>query len=212
MRLMRAYASRTGTRRNLAALREHGWRLMVSATGVWRDEGFRYAIDNGAWTAYQQDRPFDSTAFRGLVEKMGKGADFVVIPDIVAAGPDSLDFSLTWIPYLESKLPGVRLLLAVQDGMTPRHVEHVVCSRIGVFAGGTTDWKLNTMPMWGELCRSRGAYFHVGRVNTRRRIRHCYECDAHSFDGTSVTRFASTIHKLDAERHSVPFYYNPAGL
>jgi hypothetical protein len=37
------YASRTGTRRNLDALRERGWRLLVSASGVLRTEGFRYA-------------------------------------------------------------------------------------------------------------------------------------------------------------------------
>ena len=36
---MIAYASRTGTRRNLAALRGANWRLLVSATGVHRTEG-----------------------------------------------------------------------------------------------------------------------------------------------------------------------------
>lgn len=39
---MLGYASRTGTRRNLAALRAAGWRLLVSATGVHRDEGFPF--------------------------------------------------------------------------------------------------------------------------------------------------------------------------
>ncbi len=56
---MIAYASRTGTRRNLAALRDAGWRLMVSARGVLRTEGFPYGLDNGAWTAFQRDEPFD---------------------------------------------------------------------------------------------------------------------------------------------------------
>src|SRR3546814_4879783 len=48
-----AYASRTGTRRNLDALRDAGWRLMVSARGVLRTEGFPYELDNGAWTSFQ---------------------------------------------------------------------------------------------------------------------------------------------------------------
>lgn len=45
-----AYASRTGTKRNLAALRAAGWGLFVSAAGVHRSEGFRFIIDNGAAT------------------------------------------------------------------------------------------------------------------------------------------------------------------
>lgn len=36
---MIGYASRTGTRRNLAALREADWRLLVSARGVLRIVG-----------------------------------------------------------------------------------------------------------------------------------------------------------------------------
>jgi hypothetical protein len=45
---MAGYASRTGTRRNLAALRDAGWRLLVSAEAELRTEGMRYALDNGA--------------------------------------------------------------------------------------------------------------------------------------------------------------------
>lgn len=63
---MIAYASRTGTRRNLDALRGAGWRLLVSATGVHRHEGFRYAIDNGAWTAYQAGTLWNESAFLRL--------------------------------------------------------------------------------------------------------------------------------------------------
>ncbi len=110
------YASRTGTRRNLSALRAAGWRLMVSARGVLRSEGFRYALDNGAWTAYQKGQPFDQGAFLRALDLLGEGADFIVVPDIVAGGRQSLDFSLEWLPHL---LPlRVPLLLAVQDGMS----------------------------------------------------------------------------------------------
>lgn len=46
---MVGYASRTGNKRNLAALRNANWRLLVSAKGELRTEGMRYALDNGAW-------------------------------------------------------------------------------------------------------------------------------------------------------------------
>lgn len=90
---MIAYASRTGTRSTLAALRAAGWRLLVSATGVLRTEGFGYALDNGAWSAFQRGQSFDELAFRRALDMLGAGADFVVVPDIVCGGEASLELS-----------------------------------------------------------------------------------------------------------------------
>jgi len=97
---MIAYASRTGTRRNLAALRYAGWRLLISAKGALRTEGMRYALDNGAWSAHQAGEPFDARAFEQALMLLGEGADWIVIPDVVAGGLDSLRFSLDWLPRL----------------------------------------------------------------------------------------------------------------
>lgn len=191
---MIGYASRTGTKRNLAALRAAGWRLLVSATGVHRHEGFPYAIDNGAWTAFQQDRPFDADAFRKLLRSHGDRADWIAVPDIVAGGLESLAFSRSWF----AELAAYRLILIpVQDGMTVDDVRPLLGPRVGIFLGGTTEWKLSTMQQWGELARHVGAYYHVGRVNTKKRIRMCQEAGAHSFDGTSVSRFSVNLPRLD---------------
>lgn len=195
------YASRTGTRRNLNALRAAGWRLLVSAAGVWRTEGFPYALDNGAWTAFQQGTPFDEDAFRRLVDALGDGADWIVLPDIVAGGMASLDYSVSWM----DRVPGLRLL-AVQDGMTVADVRPLLGPSIGIFVGGSTEWKLSTMRAWGALAREVGCYLHVGRVNTRRRIALCHEAGAHSFDGTSATRFAANIPKLTAATNQSTFW------
>ena len=67
-----AYASRTGTQRNLDAMRRAGWRLLISATGAHRDEGFEYGIDNGAWSAHQKGDPWDRAAFERLIESQGE--------------------------------------------------------------------------------------------------------------------------------------------
>ncbi|UCL90220.1 hypothetical protein [Pseudomonas sp. HS-18] len=106
---MTAYASRTGTRTTLAAMREAGWRLLVSAAGALRTEGFeRYALDNGAWSAFQQQTKFDETAFGRALEKVGEKADWVVLPDIVAGGMESLDFSLQWLERLQVSYPRLK--------------------------------------------------------------------------------------------------------
>jgi len=193
---MIGYASRTGTRRNLEALRRAGWRLLVSATGCWRNEGFRYALDNGAWTAHQNGLPFDGARFLRLVEQMGEAADWIAVPDIVAGGLRSLEFSLQWLP----RLAGMRLLLPVQDGMTPRDVASHVGPDLGIFIGGSSDWKEQTALAWGELARERSAYLHMARVNTQRRILIAQAAGCHSFDGTSVSRYAVTLHELDPVR------------
>lgn len=199
---MIGYASRTGTKRNLAALRAAGWRLLISATGVHRDEGFRYAIDNGAWTAHQQGTPFDSAAFEKLLASHGAGADWIVVPDVVADSRASLAMSERWLPRVLKV--GAPVLIAVQDGMTPADVAPWVADGAGIFLGGSTEWKLAQCIAWGDWCAERDAYYHVARVNSKRRIRLCQEARAHSFDGSSVSRFAVTIGRLDSavrQRH-----------
>jgi hypothetical protein len=193
------YASRTGTKRNLDALRSAGWRLLVSASGVHRTEGFAYAIDNGAWSAFSQGKPWDEAAFVALLDKHGALADWVVSPDIVQGGRASLDVSLAWLPRLLDLCP--RVLLAVQDGHEPSDVEHLLGDRVGIFVGGSTSWKeSSTLSTWGPLARARGCWLHVGRVNTARRISICSSAGASSFDGTSVTQFSVNIRHLDAAR------------
>lgn len=188
------YASRTGTKRNLAELRRLGWRLMVSATGVWNPHGFRYALDNGAWTAYQQGTPWDADAFTRLCYRLGPTADWIVLPDIVAGGSDSLALSLEWLRRL-AWLDAPKLI-AVQDGMVTEDVREHLGENVGLFLGGSTEWKLDTMDAWGALSREVGCYYHVGRVNTARRVKACVGAGADSCDGTSASMFSVNTEKL----------------
>ena len=196
-----AYASRTGTRRNLAALRDAGWRLLVSAAGCLRNEGFPYALDNGAWSSYQQGRPFDEPAFVRALRKLGAGADWTTLPDIVAGGHASLDLSLRWMRHVLDE--SNRALLAVQDGMSVEDVRPFIGARVGIFVGGSTKWKLATLNLWTALGREVGCWVHVGRVNTARRISLCSSTGATSFDGTSASRFSKTVPLLDGARRQL---------
>lgn len=193
------YASRTGSSRNLAVIRRLGWRLLVVAGAVLRHEGFLHALDNGAWSCHVQGLPWDEKAFRDAVSLFGDSADWVVLPDIVCGGKASLDKSMAWVHELRGGCP---MLIAVQDGMTDADIEPLLREGIaGVFVGGSTEWKELSLPMWGALKRRTGCYLHVGRVNSRRRIRLCGMAGADSFDGTSLTIYGEkTGDKLDAER------------
>ena len=204
---MIGYASNTRTARNLAALAQYGWRILLTPDNPRPPRGFRYAIDNGAWKAFRQSMPFDEIAFRSLLCCHGAAADFVVIPDLIAEGERSFRYSLTWLSRMEHVSTP---LLAVQDGMTPETVRSFLVSdpRAGIFLGGSTEWKLSQIRAWGVFAAELGRYYHVGRVNTGRRIRLCEEAGAFSFDGTSATLFSCTLPHLDHARRATNLF-NP---
>lgn len=206
---MIGYASRTGTRRNLAALREAGWRLLVSARGVLRTEGFPYALDNGAWTAFQLREAFNVPAFEKAIRLLGSGSDWIVLPDIVMGGKASLDLSVAWLRKLRRRvaLRGKTFLIAVQNGMEKgrlfARIKRMIGPRVGIFVGGDTEWKLATMAFWSRVAHSVGAICHVGRVNTARRIHACEAAGVDSFDGSSPSRFAVTLRPLELARQQM---------
>jgi hypothetical protein len=196
---MKGYASNTGTRRNLQALRETGWGILLTPDNATPRDGLQHGVDNGAWKAFIQRVDFDADGFERVLEKGGSTADFVVIPDIVAGGLKSLDFSLSWLQRLKGY---PKLLLPLQDGMTEKIIGQVLTENrhLGLFLGGSTEWKLKTMFSWGEFAARYARHYHVGRVNSARRIRMCEEAGAHSFDGTSATMYAKTLPLLNAAR------------
>ncbi len=50
---------------------------------------------------------------------------------------------------------------------------------------------------WGQLARRRNCHLHVGRVNSARRIAICAAAGATSYDGSSASRFATSLPPLD---------------
>lgn len=199
------------------------WGLMISATGEHNLRGLpddrMVAIDNGVVTScnraakeaglerFDMLEPeamrdasrlgWDPTPFKKVVERFGARASWVVLPDIIAGGHESLGRSLAWAQWCLDRVE--RVLVPVQDGMDPARVGEHLGDRVGIFVGGSTEFKEQTSgPVWGALSRSRGCWLHVGRVNTCRRIFICQDAGAHSFDGTSVSIFGQkTMRKLD---------------
>ena len=111
-------------------------------------------------------------------------------PDVVGVGLRSLELSLS---YLE-RLCGTssRPYLPVQDGMTLADLEGL---EVDLFVGGSTEWKLSTLGQWVDLAHSWGRSCHVGRVNTRKRMRLCWDAGVDSFDGSGPAMF-----RVHAER------------
>ncbi len=205
---MDLFATRTGTRRNLQLMAAGGWSLLLNPfcdlsplPEVVLEDGtvyrFKKAFDNGAWTADQQGVPFDVDAFWRGLERVAEGCEWIVAPDIVRGGLASLDLSLSFLPTLLQVGPTV--LIPLQDGMTPAHIEPILAShgrKVGLFMGGSTEWKLAEMKAWGVVAGHWGVHYHVGRVNTARRLHLASWSGANSVDGTSASKFAQSIPAL----------------
>ena len=204
---LRLYATQTSTRANLREMHARGVRVLVGPDQLeryGRDQPFlSYALDNGAWGCHRRGMSFDGDAFSRALDRWGSAADWIVLPDVVADGPASLDLSLRWVDIVAAY--GRPALLPVQDGVDVASVRAVLPRVGGIFVGGSTTWKEATVRAWCVLARERGAHIHVGRVNSARRIALCVDAGAHSADGTSLTRYASTASRLDraarAPRH-----------
>lgn len=201
------YASRTPMRSAVDAMVRHGWRMLIEPS----QEGFGYGktpaplpymIDNGAWGCFKREVEWDGAEFSEYLKKWGAGADMIVLPDIVGGGEESLARSMEWAEECQSF--GAPVLLAVQDGMPLSTVQRILERHpFGIFVGGSTEWKLKTLPDWGRMARRVGCWLHVARVNTARRIRLCQLAGAHSFDGTNVTRFPANIKLLENARNQI---------
>lgn len=176
---------------NCAAIVEEtkrlGCRHMVDPRR-YRPQKIQYALDNGAFGAYIRNQPLDEKKFYNVLERALSAdirPDFVVVPDRVAAGLESLEFSLEHINRIPDVVPRY---LAVQDGMTLEVVEAVLDLFEGIFVGGTVPWKYRTAESWVKLSHSYGLPCHIGRVGTLRGYDFAHAVNADSVDGSNPVR------------------------
>ncbi len=206
-----AYAT-IATGRSVERMYAAGWGLFLTPEGYKKnapqfmrcmrwEPPMRYAIDNGAWTAHLREEAWDEAPWLSLLEEHGPAADFVVVPDIVAGGDESLARSIQYLPAVHSHAE--LALIPVQDGMTAPQLRPLLGPRVGLFVGGTTEFKEQTLAAWSALCREKRAWCHVGRVNTVRRTFLCSNALVDSVDGTSAVKFSQTLWPLDAARRQM---------
>jgi hypothetical protein len=175
---MMAYVGQTRSKKLIAKLESEGIGEMT-VRGELPPRRRPWAYDNGAYRDWTAEKPFDALSFVADVPFL-RGVDFVVVPDIVTGGTESLRYSLMWA----QRLRGLPLYLAVQDGMSIEVVKPVLGGFSGLFVGGSTQWKLDTAAGWVQLARSHNLRCHVGRVGTARRVAWAKSIGADSIDSS----------------------------
>lgn len=148
----------------------------------------KYAADNGK---FGNGWPGDAAWFEwltGTVERYGRErCVFATAPDEVCDPYATREHFERWrFPLLDL---GVPIAFVAQDGCELERDLIPWGQFEWLFIGGSTEWKLG--PAAAELARQarwHGEGVHMGRVNSRRRIRYAEAIGCDSADGTYIAR------------------------
>jgi hypothetical protein len=189
---MMLWAAAATTRKNREFLLAHGWGMLLCAPYVHQHRSaigdWPMALDNGAWVSHAAGRPrLDVPVLLDALDTMRGRLAWHVLPDIVGGGMESWALTMEWLPRLADPEYG-RPMAAVQDGM-PWSVLDDLPPGVGLFVGGSTDWKVATLARWTELGHAQERPVHVGRVNSRRRMALCRSVGVDSIDGSGPTKW-----------------------
>jgi hypothetical protein len=161
-----------------------GWvgRLLSPRSGHIIRPGQVWAGDNDSYLAWDEAR------FRRMLRRVAAwpGCLFVAAPDVVGDARATLARFPAW--RAEIAAHGLPVALVGQDGA--EGLELPWDSLDALFVGGTTGWKLSAAAadLVAEAA-ARGKWAHMGRVNTRRRLRIAHDLGCDSVDGTGWSMF-----------------------
>ena len=155
--------------RNIRALPDESWGFDNGVFKIWDK--------NGPMTENQFDEP-------GYLSRLARARDagmpyLAVVPDLVAAGLDSLAFSLRW----RDRLDDWPWYLAVQDGMTTEDVAPYLDAFSGIFVGGSTQFK-STLPSWVRFAHAHGKKCHYARCTSPKRLAWAQSIGCDSIDSS----------------------------
>lgn len=154
--------------------------------------GVPWAADNDCYQA------LDVAAYTAMLERIQglPGCLFVTCPDVVGDHEATLRQFRRHAPGLARR--GLPIAFVLQDGCTINEVPWWDVA--AVFIGGSTEFKLSSrceeIVRYAKALR-RGymdpVWVHMGRVNSRKRIRYAQEIGCDSADGTKWSRFNETF-------------------
>lgn len=140
--------------------------------------GYRWAMDNGCFTG-----KFSGDEFWKRLDKlrsMRAHCLFVVAPDVISDSIQTLNAWRYWGPAIHNA--GWPAAFVAQDGQENLALPPEFDA---LFIGGSTEWKMGPHALrLIAVAKSRGAWVHVGRVNSLKRMAHFQLAGVDSVDGT----------------------------
>ncbi len=142
-----------------------------------------WAADNGC---YSQGNAFNLAAYLEWLRKMSPALAtclFAVAPDVVGDAVATWRRSEPVLPVLREM--GYKAALVAQDGIEDTNIQWGTFDCL--FMGGTTEYKLSGIAYEvAAEAKRRGKWLHMGRVNSRRRLRAAAVSGYDSADGTHI--------------------------
>lgn len=194
---MEIYVPGAGPRSRLDFCRQNGVGFLFSPhrSELPKPEDKLYFIDNGAYRAYLRGEIINTDsfyAFLGKIQKCTYPPQFVCIPDIVAGGEKSFEFSLKHAGKIPEEF---KKYFVVQDGQYPTIIESILPLVDGIFVGGSTVWKWRTAENWIKCAHNYGKKCHIERVGTWRNFLRAHNLGADSIDGSTLMRH-NCLHRV----------------
>ena len=144
--------------------------------------GFTWAADNDCFSEWHPER------YRKMLHAITglPGCLFVVAPDVVGDPSATLARFREWLAPVRATGQPVAFVAQDQDAD-----EWVPWGEFDVlFIGGSTAFKIGPVAAaMVRRARLHGLWVHMGRVNSKRRMRYAASIGCHSVDGTNFSRF-----------------------
>jgi len=185
---MKIYLGIVGSKKVHAFAQDHHCGWVLTPDNHRNVPSGSYFLDNGAFSAWKNNKPYKIEPFLKLIEKY-PDFDFLVVPDIVCGGMDSFRYSQSVV----HNLPQPRYL-AVQDGMRINDIFFNLENYDGIFVGGSIDWKYRTAIHWADVAHHQGLKCHVGRVGTWEGLTIMDRWGIDSVDTTTPSRHQCDAH------------------
>ena len=137
-----------------------------------------WAADNGSFSSVTEFDPYAWVTW--LESKDPDRCVFAAVPDVVGSHEATRERWDRYVGHVTSL--GYPPAFVVQDGCAP---DEIPADCESVFIGGSTDWKLGAeAAACAAWALRNGKWLHMGRVNSRKRVRYARELGCHSVDGT----------------------------
>ncbi len=188
MRIMVSGA--TATMRRLAARYPHNLGVLITPQNgnLMNRIPLPWACDNAAFS-----RP-DDTRFWNMVVSAWRHIEYhpplwIAAPDLVGHHAKTRVLFDLWVRNWEYEIGYVpaELAFVLQNGCTIREVPWDQIA--AVFIGGDDRFKLREVHELVAHAKSLGKLVHIGRVNSKRRLRYAIELGADTVDGSSFSMF-----------------------
>lgn len=149
------------------------------------EQGCLFGADNDCF------KGFDKLKYEKMIEILPRveKLKYVTVPDCVGNFEETIKLFDDWYKLLKNEqLP---LAFVLQDNMPISEIPFDKVSSI--FIGGSTDYKLSKeVANIVSMSKEKTKWVHMGRVNSKKRIRYAHKIGCDSVDGTGFSMFANT--------------------